>query len=67
MSVPCNFSVTVWKGKTKVLTLNEVRENRKFAALREYLVRRRLTPCKVNLYYKGVYQYQMNISENGEF
>jgi hypothetical protein len=59
MSTQAQFSVTIWVNNRKVKTINEVRDNGNFRALRRYLSR--LYPiCKVNLYYQGIFQRQIN-------
>jgi hypothetical protein len=58
------FSVVVYSQKKKVLTLNEVRDNGNFRALKTYLDNRIKsgtfnTPLVINLYYKGIFQRQI--------
>lgn len=64
MSTKTYFSVCIYSNKKKVQTLNEVRENGNFRALRRYIDLRINSgkwagPIIINVYFRGVFQRQI--------
>lgn len=58
MPQTADWSVTIFKNGKKIWSLNNVRPNGDFRALKVYLRRKGLKDIVVNFYYKGVFQYQ---------
>jgi len=65
MATEALWSVQIFPKDRRVLqrnkdriTLNEVRDNGNFRALKLYIMRYQLRPCKVNFYYRGAFVKQ---------
>lgn len=72
MSTKSQFSVVVYSQKIKVLTLNEVRDNGNFRALKRYLDNRinsgkYKAPLTINLYQRGSFIRQIKYTIGGYF